>query len=679
MVNTKRTASELEYENQVLQENELKLLKSKLVHEDDEDEEDVVSDDLNHGLAQDKEDLAVPTALFSKNSHRFALQSPNNHNYVKIYSIFDDVANKEIIKAKNLFNLDLTQDFSGDEILDMVWCDDSLAQIKDIATKKKRRSSSSGASTAEKETIKQTFQLLVDTNQIFVCLFKSGSLVMFENEKIVNIIKLKSEVVSIKAFKNKIYVLDSDSMIKIFDTRNKKHIKSFTLIEGKNETINAFHIIKSSIDSHEDAVELMLATDDFVYIINPSGRRPVLIRKIEITGCFDLRHVPEKQVYAILTIDSIMLYDYSQENFTKTWQFEGERLEVCYDAIKDNLFIISFSLTHNSLFIFEANYKKWISNIVVKNSDIVEFQSITNSGKAANNKLIVSWLNINEPRFRIFELSENNLDQTIIIDNLLPVEEMIIENKDHNLEDKEKSQRHFEDEEFFERQREAKEKEEELKLTNSSKNEKNRRFDELISAIKQKTSDFSEDDIVMKLVINQVWTDDLTKEFIVTRFDSQDDEDSFNDTLIFSFYEKLSKHISANPWQNNKNSTLFIKWILTLNNVFVSKKISASINKTNKALEKSLEQSVETLPSLLSIQGKLEMLIAQEELRIEMGEIISEVDDEEQDLNSEIAVETDYKDNDDIVAQVLGNTSSKNMTKSDSNIQMVDGEANDDE
>ena len=683
MATTKRTVSDLEEETQLSQENELKLLKNKLSYEGDEDEEEHINSDEQENT--NKDDVIVPTALFSRNSHRFALQSPNNHNYIKIYSIFDDVANKENLKIKNLFNLDLTQDFNGDDILDMVWCDDAISQIKDIATKRKRRTSSSSGAGNERETIKETFQLLVDTNQIFVCLFKSGSLVMFENEKIVNIVKLKSDVVSIKSFKNKIYVLDTDSMIRIFDTRSKKQLKSFTLIDGKNETINAFHILKSSIETHDDAVELMLATDDFVFIINPSGRRPVLTRKIEITGCFDLKHIPEKKMYAILTIDSIMLYDYENEEFAQTWQFEGERLEVCYDSLKKNLYIISFSLTHNSLFIFEANYKKWISNIVVKNSDIVEFQPITNQGKNHTNKLIVSWLNINEPRFRIFELSEKNLDQNIIIDNLLPVEKMIIENKDHNLEDKEKLKRHYEDEEYWEKQKEAREKEEELKLTNSSKNEKNKRFDELIEAIKLKTSDCTEDDVVMKLVINQVWTDELAKEFIVKRFDVEEKDEKSKDNLLFIFYEKLSKHITMNPWQNNKNSTLFIKWILTLNNVFVSKKISQTINKTNKSLERSLEQSCETLPSLISIQGKLEMLIAQEELRIEMAEILSDEDDDDEvnSKNKDVAIEEDDNEegagveNDDIIAQVLGNGTTKSKNTADRSIQMVDGEAND--
>lgn len=669
---TKRSVADLEEEKQSLQENDLKLLRNKLTDHNEDDEEVAEEDE---GI--DKDEVVVPTGLFSKNSHRFALQSPNNHNYIKIYSVFDDAANKEALKIKNLFSLDLTQDFGEDEILDMVWCDDTIAQIKDIATKRKRRSSSTGISSSERETIKETFQLLVDTNQIFVCLFKSGSLVMFENEKIVNIVKLKSEVISIKSFKNKIYVLDADSMIRIFDTRNKKPLKSFTLIDGKNEIINAFHILKSSIETHDDAIELMLATDDYIYIINPSGRRPALIRKIEITGCFDLKHIPEKKMYAILTIDSIVLYDYADESFTKTWQFEGERLEVCFDEVNDNLYIISFSLTHNSLFIFESNYKSWISNIVVKNSDIVEFQPLTGNLHSKGAKIIVSWLNINEPRFRIFELSEKNLDKSIVIDNLLPVEEMIIENKDHILEDKEKLKRHYEDEEYFEKQREAKEKEEELKLTNSSTNEKNKRFTELIEAIKLKTTDSSEDDIVMKLVINQVWTDDLAKEFIITKFDNEDDATS-NDNLIFVFYEKLARHISINPWQNNKNSTLFIKWILTLNNVFVSKKVSSTMNKTNKNLERSLEQSCETLPSLISIQGKLEMLIAQEELRIEMGEILSEEGEDEVDLqkpalDGEVAVE---EENDDIIAQVLGDNGSKSTSKADNSVQMLDGEAN---
>lgn len=694
MVATKRTNSDIEKENLEQQETELKLLKEKLIHEDDfdeDDDDDEEEQDLKEDQADDNDyDVVLPTALFSKNSHRFALQAPNNHNYIKMYSIFDDLPQKDALKIKNLYNLDLNQDFGGDEILDMAWCDDDLSKIKDLATqKRKRRTSSASNNLSEKETIKERLQLLVETNQIFVCLFKSGALVMYENEKIVNMVKLKSEVVAIKTFKNKIYVLDKDSMIKIFDTRTKKQLKSFTLIDGKNEDINTFHILKSSIESHEDAVELMLATDDFVYIINPSGRRPALIRKIELTGCFDLKHIPEKNMYVILTIDSIILYNYANEEIEKKWQFEGERLECCYNANTDKLYIVSFSLTHNSLFVFDSDYKNWVSNIIVKNSDIVEFQPITtsNAKKTSDNntRLIVSWLNINEPRFQIFELGEKHLDKTIIIDNLLPVEEMIIEDKHHNLEDKEKSKKHYEDEESKEKAREAQEKEAELKLANSSANEKNKRFDELLEAIKQNTTDFSTNDVVMKLVINQIWTEDLVKEFIITKLDQDEPEDDKSksknkdkNSYIFSFYEKLSKHISSNPWQNNKNSCLFIKWILTVTNVFVSKKISPTINKTNKVLEKNLSQSTDTLSSLLSVQGKLEMLIAQEELRLEMGELMSEDDDDENDV-IEDEEETLNNKSENVIDQVLGSSASKsNKTSDDKSIQIVDGEANED-
>ena len=688
MAATKRTTSDIEKENLEQQEIELKLLKEKLIHEDEYEDDDEEEQDLKDNKDDDEYDVALPTALFSKNSHRFALQAPNNHNLIKMYSIFDDLAQKDALKIKNLYNLDLNQDFGGDEILDMAWCDDDLSKIKDIATqKRKRRTSSASNNSSEKETIKERLQLLVETNQIFVCLFKSGSLVMYENEKIVNMIKLKSEVVSIKTFKNKIYVLDKDSMVRIFDTRTKKQLKSFTLVDGKNEDINTFHILKSSIESHEEAVELMLATDDVVYIINPSGRRPALIRKIELTGCFDLKHIPEKKMYVILTIDSIILYNYENEEIEKKWQFEGERLECCYNASTDKLYIVSFSLSHNSLFVFDSDYKNWVSNIIVKNSDIVEFQPITSSNSKKNNdstRLIVSWLNINEPRFQIFELGEKHLDKTIIIDNLLPVEEMIIEDKHHNLEDKEKSQKHYEDEESKEKAREAQEKEAELKLANSSAIEKNKRFEELLQALKQNTPDFSSNDVVMKLVINQIWTEDLVKEFIVSKLDQDEPEDEKKsgknkdkNSLIFFFYEKLAKHISSNPWQNNKNSCLFIKWILTMTNVFVSKKISPTINKTNKVLEKSLTQSTDTLSSLLSVQGKLEMLIAQEELRLEMGELISEDDDENEAIEDE--EDTLESKSDNVIDAVLGSTSGKsNRQSDDKTVQIVDGEANED-
>ena len=698
MVATKRTNFDIEKENLEQQETELKLLKEKLIHEDDfddEDDDDEEEQDLKDGQSDNNEyDVVLPTALFSKNSHRFALQAPNNHNYIKIYSIFDDLPQKDALKIKNLYNLDLNQDFGGDEILDMAWCDDDLSKIKDLATQKRKRRTSSGSNNlSEKETIKERFQLLVETNHIFVCLFKSGALVMYENEKIVNMIKLKTEVVAIKIFKNKIYVLDKESMIRIFDTRTKKQLKSFTLIDGKNEDINTFHILKSSVESHEDAVELMLATDDFVYIINPNGRRPALIRKIELTGCFDLKHIPEKNMYVILTIDSIILYNYTNEEIEKQWQFEGERLECCYNANTDKLYIVSFSLTHNSLFVFDSDYKNWVSNIIVKNSDIVEFQPITtsNAKKTSDNntRLIVSWLNINEPRFQIFELGEKHLDKTIIIDNLLPVEEMIIEDKHHNLEDKEKSQKHYEDEETKEKAREAEEKEAELKLANSSAIEKNKRFEELLKAIKKNTADFSSNDVVMKLVINQIWTEELVKEFIISKLDQDEPEDEKHsekktsknkdkNSLIFFFYEKLSKHISSNPWQNNKNSCLFIKWILTMTNVFVSKKISPTINKTNKLLEKNLSQSTDTLSSLLSVQGKLEMLIAQEELRLEMGELLSDEDDFENDVIEEDEQSLE-NNSENVIDQVLGSNSNKSTKPNDNkSIQIVDGEANED-
>jgi len=110
----------------------------------------------------------------------------------------------------------------------------------------------------------------------------------------------------------------------------------------------------------------------------------------------------------------------------------------------------------------------------------------------------------------------------------------------------------------------------------------------------------------------------------------------------------------------------------------VSKKISPTINKTNKLLEKNLSQSTDTLSSLLSVQGKLEMLIAQEELRLEMGELLSDEDDFEND-----AIEEDEQslenNSENVIDQVLGSNSNKSTKPNDNkSIQIVDGEANED-
>lgn len=130
--------------------------------------------------------------------------------------------------------------------------------------------------------------------------------------------------------------------------------------------------------------------------------------------------------------------------------------------------------------------------------------------------------------------------------------------------------------------------------------------------------------------------DKIDTEKVIQLCASNDDESNIKEAVqslgalnspatINNLFEIVSKDISANPSKESSLS-IWLKWVLITRGGFISKQSSQKKNLKN--LKTNLDEGMKLLPRLLALQGRLQLLKSQAELRNKMVSY-SENDDPE--------------------------------------------------
>lgn len=513
-------------------------------------------------------------AAFSQDVGQFAFHSGSTQkNSIDIYPL--DASNNYKINSSLVNNVDYeNHDLKASDILYVGWCSD-IDENNQNGGRTKRKLDND-------EEIKKS-----RTENFFVNVFKDGQIVTFSTtgKDIINIFRNKDEIRAVDTSDRYIWTYDSDDCVKKLEYNKTKPVKTFHLIDGKGEEITHFQVLKyQGKNANEDGIFLALVTEQKVYVVDPSKRRPTTIATFEIFGALSCTFSDDGKHFSIATIDTLTVYDFDTKEVIQSWDIQTERIGTVRDLI--------FALTvDGKISVFKITESEPVSTIIATNSEVIDFKQI-------DNDVMIAWLNVNEPNFKLLSVDNIRGNKEIILNEGV---ETIEHNTDHQVEEKLEEKFSGDVETTEEKKEEAK------KLSKSEQTGLNVRLVKALSRDQDQSDNMS----VMSLLSSQSWNQERIISFVDTQL--------VTDSLVGSVLNKVVAALEQDVWTENDTLRLWLKWIMLLKNVPNSTMHDRKPKKHMKHLKNSLKASNESLPILLGIQGRLDLLNKQAELREEFS------------------------------------------------------------
>lgn len=543
-------------------------------------------------------------ASFSQDASKFAFQANlSQKNGIDVYPLDPTTGYK--INSSFVSRVDYENtEFHASDLLFLNWCKNSDSQL--IGSRQSKRKLVEDNATEIKDNDKKDPQ----TENFFVNAFPKGQLVIYSSngKDIVNIIRNRQEIIGLDTADNNIWILDSNKVVKIFDYKSNKPLKTFTLVDGKNEDITNFQVCKIK----EGEIFIILFTENNVYVIDPSKRRPSTRAKFEIFGgfCGDISF--DGQYIVVADIAKLHIYNIQDQELIKSWSLQVENLKIF-----NNNYIFALTTKGQLLNVYQIGQEDVISSIKVANSEILDFTNVEDDTNDSN--ILIAWLNVNEPNFELFTLDTIISNKELIINKESDEKRTL---KTHSETGEEVKQ----DKKDSKSGKEEEEKEEEQpneevsvnKIENNKKNinkpkkkitkkDQNAVVSQLISLIESRGS---EAEVINNLTSLSTWNDTRISWFISNYVTSE--------SIATFLFKCITNELQKRIYEETALLNTWLKWLLTIVNIPNSFKHDKVNKKTLKHFKSSLKTSSESLPILLGIQGKLEMLIRQAKLREEL-------------------------------------------------------------
>lgn len=516
-------------------------------------------------------------ASFAPGASHFAFQSNGSQkNFVDLYPL--DPSNNYKVNSSLVNRIDYeSNDLRAADIKFLTWCSGSP---EEKSQKIKRKYGDNGDDGASNNTASKS-------ENFFVNIFPKGLIVIYSpnGKDIVNIIQNKREILGVDSDMSSLWILDDDKTVKHFKYDAIKPIKTFHLVDGKDEEVSNFQILHFG-----DVQYLAVITEQVVYIIDPSKRRPTTVANLPVFGCICCEPVDDKNV-AVANIESVSIYDIKSGEVVQSWKYEAEKLKV----IGDYIFALGVD---GSIRVFQQGVESSLSTIKVQGSEIIDFISI-------DSNIIISWLNVNEPNFETVTYAQVSSTNVIVF---------------NETEKKPPKEPKSEPEPELSQEKKPKKK------VSKTKQE------ELSNSLTEAFEGGAPSKKILKILVSENWTEHRIECYV---------RDELSEQQTNILFDILTKTLTQNAWSTSPNLFQWLKWTLTLRRPVISS-LQSENNKSVKHLRSSLKASNETFPVLLSMQGKLEMLKAQAKLRNELtalsledGDVQVDVVNQEQDGDDE--------------------------------------------
>lgn len=543
-------------------------------------------------------------ASFSQDASKFAFQANlPQKNGIDIYPLDPTTGYKINSSFVSCVDYESTE-FHASDLLFLNWC--KSTDTPNIGSRQSKRKPVEDNASENKDNDKRELK----TENFFVNAFPKGQLVIYSSngKDIVNIIRNRQEIIGLDTVDNNIWVLDSNKVVKIFDYKSNKPLKIFTLIDEKNEDITNFQVFKII----ENEILIIIFTENNVYVIDPGKRRPSTKAKFEIFGgiCGGISF--DGQYIVIANIDNLYVYDIQNQELIKSWSLQVEDIKIF-----NNNYIFALTTKGQFLNVYQINQDDAISSIKVANSEILDFTRVRDDMN--NSNILIAWLNVNEPNFELFTLDTIISNKELIINKESVELDTINDHRKINEEGKKdmedsKSKKVDKSKEEEEPKADANvnetkdnKKNENKQRKKITKKEQNSVVSQLISLIESRGS---ESEVINNLTSANTWNDARVSWFISNYITSE--------SIATFLFKCITNELQRRIHEETTLLNTWLKWLLTLINIPNSFKHDKVNKKTLKHFKSSLKTSSESLPILLGIQGKLEMLIRQAKLREEL-------------------------------------------------------------
>ncbi|CAR26387.1 ZYRO0B08514p [Zygosaccharomyces rouxii] len=544
---------------------------------------------IDHSMPQMIPSMDI-VASFSRNVTQFAFQANlSQKNAIDIYSL--DPSNDYSINSSLVNRVDYEgNDLKASEVFFIGWC----------------TSSEENSTTKTKRTQSDENRVTKDEN-FLVNGFPDGKIVVFSStgKQIVNIIQNKKQILHIDTESEFIWILDSESTVKKLPYTQTKPVKSFQLIDGRDEEITSFRVLPRQ----KKNVYLALSTKDALFIIDPTNSKPRTVLKLGLTDCkYCQLFYQNGEKLVVTTDDRVLVFNVSDGELIQEWNLQVKKLRIFGDVV------LALD-TQGTISALKIGNDQNLSQIEIPQSQVIDFIPLKDI-------LLIAWLNVNEPNFKVIPLEKINSGEKIVIDDLqMDTETQDLDGKvNHQLDDGNGGPK-------YEKKKVSRAEQDELSQS-------------LINFLEK-----SDSEGVLETISSQNWTEQRIKSFVVFHVNNYETA-----RLIF---EVISSNFQREVWNKESSLAEWLRWLLTLRGDSLDSK---HMKKNTKHLRSTLKNSGESLPTLIGIQGRLELLRKQAQLREDLANLnVAEDDDKVETVNHEnAAVVGDGEGQDDSVQFING-------------------------
>lgn len=529
---------------------------------------------------------------FAQDASKFAFKNGlDQKNTIDIYPL--DSSNKFNVNSSIVNQIDYeTNGFKIDDLKFTGWCIDSTVQ-----NKRKNRDEMDENLDNVNEKVNLTQE------NFYVNVFNQGEIVTYSSngKDIVNLIRNKKEIIGMYTIDDEIWTLDTDKCVKIYQYNVVKPKKTFTLIDGKNDEIINFQVF-SQIDNSR---VISIITEECVYLIDPTKRRPSTIAKFDNVGSTTVDITTDLSKIVIADNDKLSVYQINDTTLTQSWNVSFDKVKL----IKNELIC---ALNQNGLItIFNLDQIKPVCEIKAIDSKCIDFVILPNQ----NNNMIVAWLNVNEPNFKLLTVDDIVDNKEITINNEIANGNLkaIVQEDNFGKEQKQINKDDGDDEDEIENN---------TNNTKISSKEKNEIVNQLVNLLQTESN---ETEIIANITLATTWNDSKIIWFINNKLATED--------ITNYLFQTVINELQSNIWQDTKILNHWFKWLITLKNLPHAFKHNKSEKKQLRHFKTSLKTSKGSMSVLLGIKGKLELLVKQSELREQFSQLDltqeNEVEDEE--------------------------------------------------
>ncbi|CUM45567.1 unnamed protein product [Debaryomyces fabryi] len=559
--------------------------------------------------------------------------SKNGRNEVQIFPI-----NKNASESIILDSLIVKIELQADEIVtSCCWINNSGIKNSERVKKRGKRRQSSSESDLNEATS--------DNKNLAVALENGDILILSpHNNEIIDRISYGSKIICLtpSLIHDSVWgVLEENRSIVEISLAQSKEVKNFKFKE--DDQIQLAKTIRQTGGSSRS--QHILIGSNNLYLVDPSKpKKSLLITFPQMSEPSPITIIEQSRLkenlVAVVRENSNQIYLYNTSDsaiFTtfkiSTSQIYGVQLIANNDMTEEFLMAITAEGVEVFKIDFDSNNEDQLPACLIKTSfhdsmDKIIFMDVF----VKENDLIGVWYNGNEPKFESINWNFNSVGEIQVSIDYNEKVNGVIDNRIDDIEFPETTE-----------------------INNLAVSKLYKDLVKLLS-ISKKT-----DEKVIKLCSSNN-DDDNIKETIKLFSTSESSSD-----LITKLFEIISKEVASQPSKNSALS-IWLKWLLLVHGGSIAKQPEQYDNL--KTLQAGLTEGMKLMPRLLGLQGRLQLLKSQTQLRNNLNNMNIESDDEEDKEISNIIVNNDDSEN-----VTIANGESDDFEEADAESFAIDAEA----